>query len=59
MPPPRVEVGCVWLHVLVPRTHAVGVEDELVGGEEQAAIGTFYALRSGGVVPVSINNGKM
>ena len=50
MPPPRVEVGRVRLDVLVAVRHAVGVEDELVGREEDAAEAAFDALGPAGVV---------
>lgn len=47
MPPPGVEVGGIGLDVLVAGAHPVGVEDELVGREEQAAVGAFDALGPG------------
>lgn len=50
--PPGVEVGGVRLHVLGGGSGAVRVEDELVGGEEEAADRTLDALGSRGVVPV-------
>jgi len=50
MPPPRVEVGRVGLDVPGRRPRPVRVENELVGGEEEAAEGALDALGSGGVV---------
>lgn len=50
--PPGVEVGGVRLHVLGGGSGAVRVEDELVGGEEEAADRTLDALGSRGVVPI-------
>ena len=47
---PRVEVGGVRLHVLVRRADSMRVEDELVGGEEEAAVGALDALCAGAVV---------
>lgn len=47
MASPGVEVGGVRLDVLVLWTDAMGVEDEFVRGEEQAADDTFNALGSG------------
>lgn len=51
MTAPRVEVGRVWLNILVTRSDAVRMKDELVRGEKQAAIETLDALGAGRVVP--------
>nr|CAH7717535.1 unnamed protein product [Callosobruchus chinensis] len=50
MTPPRIEVRCIRLDVLVVGTESVRVEDELVRGEEQTTHGAFDAFSSRGVV---------
>lgn len=50
MSPPRVEIGCVGLYVFGRGSCAVGMEDEFVGGEEEATEGALDALGSRRVV---------
>lgn len=58
MASPGVEVSGVWLDIFVTRTDAVRVEDELVGGEEEAAVRALDALSTRGVVPGEISEIK-
>lgn len=50
VPAPRIEIRRVRLHVLVRRTDAMRMEDELVGREEQAAVRALDALCARAVV---------
>lgn len=49
--PPGIEIRRVRLHVLVRRAHPMGMEDEFVRGEEEAAVAALDALCAGTVVP--------
>jgi hypothetical protein len=50
MSSPRVEIGGIRLHVFGTGTRPVGMEDEFVGREKEAAEGTLDALGSRRIV---------
>lgn len=51
VPPPRIEVGRIRLHVLIPRRNAMRMEYEFVGRKEQTAIRALDALGPRRIVP--------